>query len=38
MEKTLPNKAIIEKLTKKRERFGLLDNCQQAETLNKPQP
>jgi hypothetical protein len=33
MEKNFPNKGILEKTNKKREKLGLLYNRQQAETL-----
>jgi hypothetical protein len=36
MEETLPDKGIFRKNKKRREKLGLLYNCQQAETLNKP--
>jgi hypothetical protein len=36
MEEILPNKGILEKLTRKGEELGLLYNRQQVEILNKP--
>jgi hypothetical protein len=36
MKETLLDKRILEKIDKRREKFGLLYNCQQVETLNKP--
>jgi hypothetical protein len=36
MEETLPDKGILEKTNKKKEKLGLLYNCQQIETLYKP--
>jgi hypothetical protein len=36
MEETLIDKRIQKKIDKRREELGLLYNCQQVETLNKP--
>jgi hypothetical protein len=36
MEETLPDKGILEKTNKRKEKLGLLYSRQQAETLNKP--
>jgi hypothetical protein len=36
MEETLPNKGILEKLTKERKNLAFYTTVNKAETLNKP--